>query len=226
MTVVDVELKEKELIKTGLVKQEDALSVYLQSLLGKPVVEIIQEKTQGKFQKKIVNESFKAEVVSAKNPEPIIDAKNKIPHWAVTQTNEIKCLSANVGGMYVLIPAEYISSIKNVTNRLTPSSAMPVWVYELADDEDAPIQVVNTKKLVFGGVKSHQIQSNARTYAVLLDDGAWGISCDSIGEVVKLKPSDITWRSESGKRHWLAGTSRFLGAIVLDVKRIEKALIS
>ena len=270
MTIADARKLEKKKEKPNdeiLVKQEDALSSYLQSLLEVPVVtELENEKDEEKTDLKsalpifesvprqidksisgltpeLIPESAPVPVavpvlksvpdvkLADPIPQPQLKKPKSMPDWA---TDEIKCLSAQVSGLTILIPAEFVESIQNVSNSLKPSAKMPVWLYELPDDEDDPVQIVNVKKLVFGGVKSHKIEPDARTYAILLDDGAWGISCDSIGKVISLKSSEITWRGQSGKRRWLAGTLTGTltgnpgvhGAIVLDVKKIEKALIS
>ncbi|MDH5259451.1 MAG: chemotaxis protein CheW, partial [Gammaproteobacteria bacterium] len=169
--------------------------------------------------------NFTQSVVSAvEKPLELLSVGNT-PLWAM---EEARCLLVKVAGLKVFIPASYISSIKNVTNLLKPSSKMPTWIYELVDEEDDDadaIQIINTQKLIFNGVKIRRIQPDSRTYVVLIDDGSWGLSCDAIGEVVSLKSEDITWRSENTKRRWLAGTSSGNGAVILNVNQIESALI-
>jgi len=257
MTSLDSCIEEKENRNTRqasstdiLINQEDALSVYLQSLLGgaalgdelftdteKDAVDSVADirscKKVGKAEEPLVQ--IKAEVEKAESDalapgaavaevpkREFLVPDSGIPVWV---NEDITCLSARIGGLTILIPAEYIECIQNVTGRLASSAKMPVWVYELVDDEEEPIQIVNTRKLVFGGVKSHHILPDSRSYAILLDDGAWGLSCDAIGDVVKLKKEDIRWRGKTGKRRWLAGTVSDHNAVILDVNKIEKALL-
>lgn len=272
MTIVDTKDKRKE-EKSVLVNQEDALTVYLQSLLGTfenveaipaqdsdmissvqetlsvqnamsvqkatpdqeqspvsaliapPIFPVAHEQDSVKSRHSISSSVFIEEAITVdKKVIPFIPiVKNHLPEWA---SDEIRCLSANVGGLKVLIPAEFIESIQKVNEKLKPSLKMPVWIYELEVDDDEPVQVVNTRKLIFDGIKSRRIDPNSRSYVVLLDDGAWGLNCDSIGAVVNVKSKEVTWRGEGGKRRWLAGTSSANEAVILDVKKIEKALIS
>lgn len=261
---LEPELKLERKPSDTLIKQEDALSLYLQSLLGvslQPENEVSKndtakfhsqtkvEKTPALEKHETIEITVDAEVKTQVKAQIDVKAELKKEPHPIQRPDwprlEIKYLSARVDGLTLLIPAQCIESIQNVTSRLTPSVKMPVWLYELEDDEDEPIQIVNTKKLIFGGVKSHKILPDSRVYVILLDDGAWGLSCDSIGEVVTLKNSEISWRGKSGKRRWLSGTfaathsetafsadSRALsknglkkGGIILDIRKIEKVLL-
>ncbi|MDH3326671.1 MAG: hypothetical protein OEM38_08140 [Gammaproteobacteria bacterium] len=246
MSVIDQAEKENVLID-----QEDALTAYLQSLLGGGEVVIpastksispetinpavdnpLQEKPLAKSPIELEQEiepTISNELVSEFAQDRVVPTlSGNTPEWASTEIGEIKCLSVVVEGLNVLIPADAIFSIQSATNQLKPSTRMPTWIYELDDDcdgEQDAIQIVNTKKLIFDGVKTRRINSKTRTYVILIDDGSWGMSCDGIGEVINLKNDDVKWRGKNTKRRWLAGTSCAYGAIILDIKKIEIALI-
>lgn len=208
-----------------LVRQEDALNVYLASLLGGMSEQVAEESvTHGISKADIPNVS---ENTLCKPPVKTLQQVEKnITHIdCLKQETEIKCLSAVVSGLNILIPADVIDDIRNVTNCLKPSATMPSWIYELEDVADEAIQVVNTQKVLFEGLKSQRLKLNQRIYAVLLDDGAWGLACDSIDKVVTIKKNAIKWRGENSKRSWLAGTSQTHEAVLLDVKNIEKVLL-
>jgi len=241
-----VKLETKLHDKDELVKQEDALSVYLNSLLGPGNSEEIAE-TEVENIFPVLNEGTPSAQIDSSSSflddlnDPVVDVNDIkvsrkqestqaeppvqriIPEWAV---GGVRCLSVTVEGLTLFIPAVFIFGILNVTNRLTASIKMPTWLYEFVDDEDnEAIQVVNTQKLIFDGVKSRRIKSNSKTYVVLLDDGAWGLSCDSVAGVMNLSSSDISWRGSNARRRWLSGTSSVKEGVILDVKKIEKALI-
>jgi len=184
--------------KTDLDQQDDALGFYLNSMLGKK------------------NTITPPSSHSKKNIE------NETPVWA---TENIRCLTVTIAGLTILIPAMMISDIRNVTNNLIPSTHMPSWVYEFSDDEDVNIQVINTRKLIFDGLKSQRLNLDLPVYAILIDDGAWGIACDSVGKIVTLKSQNIAWRGRSSTRRWLSGTSSEHNAIIFDVRHIEKVLV-
>jgi len=242
--MITVDEKEQQNV---LIKQEDALTHYLQSLLGTGTgtgtgtekIDSVAANAADVSDKVIEEQKPEAKVMPHVSLETTTKAEREekpielvasprveldhLPDWAAA---EVRCLSAQVDGLKILIPAEFIERIQNVTNRLTPSPKMPVWLYELHDGEDEPVQIINTKKLMLDNTKSRRIDLKARSYVVLIDDGAWGLSCDAIGDVVNLKSEDITWRGESSKRRWLAGTSSLNQAVILDVKKIEQIFIT
>ena len=43
-------------------------------------------------------------------------------------------------------------------------------------------------------------------YIILLDEGKFGLAADSITQVLTLEADDVRWRSDAGRRPWLAGT--------------------
>ena len=208
-----------------LVRQEDALNVYLASLLGGMSEQVAEERVT-KETSKTQLPNVLDNTVCEPPVKTVLQVEKNITHIdCLKQESEIKCLSAVVSGLKILIPADVIADIRNVTNCLKPSAVMPSWIYELEDEADEAIQVINTQKVLFEGLKSQRLKPNQHIYAVLLDDGAWGLACDSIYKVVTIKNNAIKWRGENSKRNWLAGTSQRYEAVLLDVKNIEKVLL-
>ena len=209
-----------------LVRQEDALNVYLASLLGGMPEQVVEEPDTRERSKTHLPNAVE-NTICEPPVKTVQQVEKNITHIdCLKQESEIKCLSAVVSGLNILIPADVIDDIRNVTNCLKPSSAMPSWIYELEDEADDAIVVINTQKVLFEGLKSQRLKPNQRIYAVLLDDGAWGLACDSIDKVVTIKNNAIKWRGENSKRSWLAGTSQTYEAVLLDVKSIEKILLT
>ena len=41
---------------------------------------------------------------------------------------------------------------------------------------------------------------------VLIQDGRYGLACDTVADVITLQPQDVRWRTSRTQRRWLAGT--------------------
>ena len=63
-------------------------------------------------------------------------------------------------------------------------------------------------------------------YVVLLEDSNWGLACESLVNSVKINKSAINWRSNVGKRPWLAGVVREQMCGILHVAALIELLNS
>jgi len=75
---------------------------------------------------------------------------------------------------------------------------------------DYKIAVIDTARMVLPTNKLEQFaEEDPRdrvNHIVLIDDYRWGLACDTIGEVITLKPDEVRWRTSKNSRNWLAGT--------------------
>jgi len=59
---------------------------------------------------------------------------------------------------------------------------------------------------------------------VMIDDNRWGLACDEVGEVISLSRDDVKWRTEMGRRPWLAGTVIEHMCALLDTDALARML--
>ena len=59
---------------------------------------------------------------------------------------------------------------------------------------------------------------------VLINEGDWGIACEKVGKVEQMDRDDIYWRSKKAEERWIAGNSKKVNSVIIDIKRIEYAL--
>ncbi|MDH5178637.1 MAG: chemotaxis protein CheW [Gammaproteobacteria bacterium] len=53
---------------------------------------------------------------------------------------------------------------------------------------------------------------------VLIQEGQWGLACDSVHELITLQPENIRWHTARTRRQWLAGTSIELMCALIDTR--------
>jgi len=218
----------KEKRQTRLVRQEDALGVYLQSLLGVNSSHSSQPEPNTTTTA-IEPQAPQVAIDSSISPRKATGRRDRFIK-RVSRKN-LRCLRVTIGGLTVFIPTQMIGDIKKTQNELVPSKWLPSWIYEYKVDDDEPIQVINTQKLLFNGLKSQRLDLSKPVYVILIDDSAWGIACDSVGTLSTIEANQITWRSKQTRRRWLAGTVTGKGkgqpsGVVLDIRHIEKVLVS
>jgi len=204
--------------KKELVDQQDALQLYLESLLSIPTVVLEKPK-----QVKPTNLETPAPIEAT--PVAKTQAKTtKLPAWA---SPSFACLSINAGGMTLRIPRQFVKSVKKLDQTLLFSKHYPEWIQGILIEEAKCIPVVEATKVISQDSPETELkkQRDAGEYLVFIGEGRWALSCDAIGKVEDFNCRDFQWRSEKGKRHWLIARNTQDFSAIVDVRRIEMALI-
>lgn len=112
--------------------------------------------------------------------------------------------------LYGVVPwREPISAIPN----------QPRWCHGMFRYHDRDVAVIDTERLVLpkGHQRPDQEAADA-AHILLVGDGRWGVACRSVGEVIRLTPEEVKWRSDRGRRPWLAGTVLNRRCAVMDTE--------
>lgn len=128
------------------------------------------------------------------------------PEWA---DEPFQALLFKLSGLSMAIPLVELDGILEWPDTLTPLPNSSTWYLGLLDNRGKTLPVIELAQLVLpqklrdknlqqGGVSLNRI--------ILIGDSTWGIACDSVSEVITLKPDEVRWRSSRTKRKWLAGT--------------------
>lgn len=156
-----------------------------------------------------------AELAPASPPEPVAAAPLSeevapaaagLPSWAQAR---FQCLVFNVAGLSLAVPLTKLSGVVPWPETVTPMPNRSSLFLGLMRHQERSVKVVDTALMVLP--EGRQPDSLATPeerlkHVILLDEGRWGLACDSIGEVLTLEPDEVRWRSAQGKRPWLAGT--------------------
>jgi len=212
--------------KNSLVKQEDALDVYLQSLL----VQSNQSNNNHSHTVEIdtslashVNQSVVE--MDGSGDQGVSDAKRiikktNIPNWG---NEAFSCVPLLVGGKTVLIPHAQFFKSKILDREIQTEPNLPDWILGNFVDDEVNIRVVDAAKII--GVNQQLNETASFKTIAIVSDGSWGLICDGIGDPLTLQPNEVQWRGPGSKRRWLIGTSLLSMSWIFDLRRIEMALL-
>lgn len=164
-----------------------------------PDVEI---KTEVKLEKDIVVEN-KIEAIS--DNEKLTDSI--VPEWA---NEPFQILLFQVAGLKLAVPLGELCGVIEWNDSVTEMPGHADFYMGILQHLGNKIAVIDTAKMVLPVNKLSSLAGdNPRervNHIVMIDDYKWGLACDSIGEVITLKPEEVRWRTSTTSRSWLAGT--------------------
>lgn len=222
----------------NLLKPNTAVEDFLDTLL--------QESTQQPADKKIVKLKSKptisllADLPLQAEPEEIIeqktvDVEQKVPQQQQDEqqieplndpglnqsdyTFPLQCLMFSVRGNQLSIPLIDMGSVLNWTDKLTMLPGAPEWFLGILNHRGEKVKVADTARLL----KINQGKLSKPQHILVFGKENWAISCDELGEVIKLTEQDVKW-SGNDNRMLSLGTIKDSLAILLDPVKILQQL--
>ena len=130
-----------------------------------------------------------------------------IPAWA---TEPFQILLFEVAGIKLAVPLIELCGVIEWTDTVTEMPGHADFYMGILQHLGNKIAVIDTARMVLPPHKLSQLAGDDPrervNHIVLIDDYRWGLACDSIGEVITLKPDEVKWRTSKTTRGWLAGT--------------------
>ncbi|MCP1675581.1 purine-binding chemotaxis protein CheW [Natronocella acetinitrilica] len=145
------------------------------------------------------------ETVAAEQPPAAAPDEALVPSWG---QGLFQALFFNVGELRLAVALTELHSVVPVEDvDITPMPGQPEWQIGLMRYRDRNVRVIDTATMVLPPNRRPPLGGEAApTQILVVGDGAWGLACHGIGDVVKLDSDEVRWRSRQGKRPWLAGT--------------------
>lgn len=136
--------------------------------------------------------------------------------WQNIETDEeFQVLFFVVAGVTFGVPLKELGGIHKAQS-VTPLFGKPAWYSGLFYDNDSAVNVVDTITWIMPE-KSYQAEYK---YYIMLDDSSWGLSAESLIGTELLDRSSIKWRTQAGKRPWLAGMIKEKMCALLHVREL------
>ena len=219
----------------GVVDQKDALSVYFEALLNEseeqslethsvaepqldapvvltppviavPVIPEVQTETvvtQATEPFTTVATETPVELEQALQVQPVDGS----PAWAA---EPFQALLFKVSGLTLAVPLAELSGVQEwQDSAVTPMLGRIEWYLGLMAYRDHQVPVVDTAQLVLPPDRLEKLVAEDKErlgHVVFIQDGKWGLACDSVEDVINLEHDEVKWRSSRSKRRWLAGT--------------------
>ncbi len=164
-----------------------------------PVVELAQIEAEA------VSEQISVEQISEEQALVTQPESSKQPPWQSTVRDEaFQVLYFNVYGVTFAVPLDELGGIHRL-GELNHLIGRPNWYMGLQSTNENRFNVVDTAKWSMEKRLVGDEYRDSYDYIVILDNSQWGLAADALAGTELLEPSSINWRSQPGKRPWLAG---------------------
>jgi purine-binding chemotaxis protein CheW len=156
-------------------------------------------------------------VLEAAPAEPAPWHANGRPSWA---QRPFECLLFRVGGLGLAVPLAELGSIyKLEPGALTTIFGQAPWFMGLLPVKGYNVRTIDAAQVVMPERYTPELREQYR-YVISLHGSDWGLAVDGVADSVILQPDDVRWRSQRGKRPWLAGTVVDRMCALLDVAQL------
>lgn len=152
-------------------------------------------------------------------PQPIAAPQ---PEW---RERPFEALLFDVGGLTLAVPLVSLGSIHSLETDITPLFGQPDWFLGLLPTAAGNLKVLDTARWVMPERYSPALQDDLR-FVISVQGYDWGMAVHGVSRSIKLNPDQIKWRSQQGKRPWLAGTVIEHMCALLDVSALASLLVS
>lgn len=124
------------------------------------------------------------------------------PHW---RDKPFEALLFDVGGLTLAVPLILLGTIHPLDGEITPLFGQPDWFLGIMPTSAGNLKVVDTARWVMPERYTPALRDNVR-FVISVQGHDWGLAVHDVSQSVKLTPEQVKWRSQAGKRPWLAGT--------------------
>jgi len=147
------------------------------------------------------------------------------PAAAPVPKEPFQTLLFGVGGLTVAVPLVELNGILRYPERLAAVPGLPPWGRGVIRYRNTNVIVVDSISLFL----PEHLREASRTrsspkYLIVLGGGRFGLACDAVDHVITLKPEEVHWRGERGRRPWLAGTIKERLCALLEVSALVRLL--
>ena len=199
-----------------IVQQKLALDAYLSTLLDEVpeavpsderagvVTKPLEKAAEPAIQQVIATQPLQNERVAFEKPVKL-HPLSVMPDWA---QHEFQALFFKVEHLILAAPLTDLSRTIKIDRKPGKIPGQPSWFLGLLDENDSRIGVLDTGQLIFGKLRGSQrdLEANPFKSILITQDKRWGLACDEILSIGKLKPDKVRWRTSRQKKPWLIGT--------------------
>ena len=124
------------------------------------------------------------------------------PQW---REQPFEALLFNVGGLTLAVPLILLGTIHPLESEITPLFGQPDWFLGIMPTSAGNLKVLDTARWVMPERYTPELRDDLR-FVISVQGYEWGLAVHDVSKSVKLTSEQIKWRSQEGKRPWLAGT--------------------
>lgn len=142
-----------------------------------------------------------------------------MPTWA---QYEFQALFFRIGQLILATPLVELSRAIKFDKTITKIPGQPSWFIGLLEDHGRKIGILDSGQLILGKGYANKRDLIEQPFKSMLitQDGNWGLACDELLSIGKVRPEQVRWRTHRKQRPWLIGTVIEELTAVIDVKQL------
>ncbi|WP_240695148.1 chemotaxis protein CheW [Corallincola luteus] len=138
--------------------------------------------------------------------------------------SEFQTLFFEVAGLTLAVPLKQLGGIMQI-GRIHKLIGKPSWFKGVMNVRGEKHNVVDTAMWVMPEKYNKKLAEHLNyQYLIMLDSSPWGLAVENIVTAEPLSQEGIKWRTERGKRPWLAGMAIDRMCALLDVEQLISLL--
>jgi len=141
------------------------------------------------------------------------------PYWV---SEPFQCLLFTLSGLRLVVPTLKLAGVIPAPAAWDKDASDPPWCLGRVMQNGQVIRVLDLARIVVPPGRRYLPVRAQRV--IVLERGRWGIACEGFMQMMALRPGQVQWRSQAGRRNWLAGTSREIRCAILDVDGLVENL--
>lgn len=149
--------------------------------------------------------------------EPALDKTS----WA---DSAFECLLFDVAGLTLAVPLAMLGSIYSFEpDQLTPLFGQPDWFIGILSTPAGNLKVLESARWVMPERYNAGMRTDLK-FVISINGYDWGLAVHQVRHSIRLEPSAVKWRTDRGKRAWLAGTVIEHMCALLDVEALAQLI--
>lgn len=144
-----------------------------------------------------------------------------VPAW---REAPFEALLFEVGGLTLAVPLVSLGTIHALEGEITPLFGQPDWFLGILPTGGGNLKVLDTARWVMPERYTDDLKDNLR-FVISVEGHDWGMAVHNVSKSIRLAPEQVKWRSQEGKRPWLAGTVIEHMCALLDISSLAALLV-
>ncbi|ORT49368.1 hypothetical protein ST37_13210 [Vibrio sp. qd031] len=187
--------------ETATAKQvETAITETPQAEIIQPVIPVVDIKPSAKV---VTDPTQDTQLLADTESKPAFSHVE--PQWqSGEREGEFQVLYFEVADVLFAVPLEELGGIHRLET-LSHLIGRPNWYLGLQSTRELKIDVVDTALWAMEDRLSGTEHQSNYEYIIMLDQSKWGLASNALKGTESLPTTSVNWRSQPGKRPWLAG---------------------
>lgn len=148
--------------------------------------------------------------------------ENGRPAWAQSR---FECLIFTVNGLKLAVPLITLGSVHQIDRKFNALPGQFDWFLGILQTPNAGnIKVLDTGLCVMPE-RYDPASRDSLAYVITIHGYSWGLACHEVEKSITLEPDQVKWRTQRGKRPWLAGTVVDYMCSLVDTDGFQEVII-